>query len=73
MPSAFSFTIDFYVNGEELPHVDILATLVMPDGVKGKKFLVYNNFKIIKKYNNSNYYALSIGLLSDGVVRWIFL
>ena len=56
-------------NGEELPHVDILATLIMPDGLKGKKFLVYNNFKIIKKYNNSNYYALSVGLLSDGVVH----
>ena len=56
-------------NGEELPHVDILATLIMPDGFKGKKFLVYNNFKIIKKYNNSNYYALSVGLLSDGVVH----
>ena len=55
-------------NGEELPQVDILATLIMPDGFKGKKFLVYNNFKIIKKYNNSNYYALSVGLLSDGVV-----
>jgi len=54
-------------NGEELPQVDILATLIMPDGFKGKKFLVYNNFKIIKKYNNSNYYALSVGLLSDGV------
>ena len=56
-------------NGEELPQVDILATLIMPDGFKGKKFLVYNNFKIIKKYNNSNYYALSVGLLSDGVVH----
>ena len=56
-------------NGEELPHVNILATLIMPDGFKGKKFLVYNNFKIIKKYNNSNYYALSVGLLSDGVVH----
>ena len=56
-----------------MPHVDILATLIMPDGFKGKKFLVYNNFKIIKKYNNSIYYALSVGLLSDGVVHWISL
>ena len=56
-------------DGKNLPKVDINASLLMPDGINGKKFLVYGNFKTIKKYNNSNYYALSVGILSDGVKR----
>ena len=56
-------------DGKNLPKVDIDASLLMPDGINGKKFLVYSNFKTIKRYNNSNYYALSVGILSDGVKR----
>ena len=56
-------------DGKNLPKVNINASLLMPDGINGKKFLVYSNFKTIKKYNNSNYYALSVGILSDGVKR----
>ena len=41
------------------------AKLIMPTGHKGPKFLVYENFNKIMKWNNSTLYALSVGLLSD--------
>ena len=46
---------------------DLEARLVAPDGVKGKIFLVYPNYKNILYYNCSSYYAISIGLLSDEI------
>ncbi|MGI9462026.1 MAG: lytic murein transglycosylase [Alphaproteobacteria bacterium] len=41
------------------------ASIIIPMSAKGPVFLVENNFAIIKKWNNSNFFALSIGLLSD--------
>ena len=38
-----------------------------PDGIDGRMFLVYPNYKNILYYNCSSYYALSIGLLSDEI------
>ena len=46
---------------------DLEARLVAPDGVKGRMFLVYPNYKNILYYNCSSYYAISIGLLSDKI------
>jgi membrane-bound lytic murein transglycosylase B len=54
-------------NGKELPYLDLKAHLVLPDGITGKIFLVYDNFFTIKKYNASTYYALSIGILADRI------
>ena len=46
---------------------DLEARLVAPDGVNGRMFLVYPNYKNILYYNCSSYYAISIGLLSDKI------
>ena len=46
---------------------DLEARLVAPDGIEGRMFLVYPNYKNILYYNCSSYYALSIGLLSDEI------
>ncbi len=55
-------------NGNPLPQrIDLEARLVYPDGVKGKMYLVYPNYKNILYYNCSSYYAISIGLLSDKI------
>jgi len=54
-------------NGKELPYLDLKSHLVLPDGITGKIFLVYDNFFTIKKYNASTYYALSIGILADRI------
>ena len=41
--------------------------LLMPAGLNGPVFLVTSNFDVIKAYNNSTAYALSVGLLGDAV------
>lgn len=45
---------------------DILnAELFLPAGSYGPAFLLFDNFYIIKRYNNADSYALAIGLLAD--------
>lgn len=43
------------------------ASLVQPDGPSGRSFLVYDNYKVIMKWNKSTYFATSVGLLSDHI------
>jgi membrane-bound lytic murein transglycosylase B len=43
------------------------ARLLITAGLKGPVFLVTSNFDVIKSYNNSTAYALSVGLLGDAV------
>ena len=43
----------------------IPARLIQPDGVGGAAFLVYPNYRAIRRYNPSDFYALSVGLLGD--------
>ena len=45
--------------------LDMKATLLFPNGYGNKTYLVYKNFFVIKRWNNSNYYALAVGFLSD--------
>ena len=54
------------IENEDLPKIKNLeARLVFPDGINGRMFLVYQNYKNILYYNCSSYYAIAIGLLSD--------
>ena len=46
-----------------------MMKLVAPDGIDGRMFLVYRNYKSILYYNCSHYYALSVGLLSDKIME----
>jgi lytic murein transglycosylase len=41
------------------------AELFLPAGSYGPAFLLFDNFYVIKKYNNADSYALAIGLLAD--------
>ncbi|MBD3766409.1 MAG: lytic murein transglycosylase [Gammaproteobacteria bacterium] len=41
------------------------VNLVLPAGYEGPAFIVWPNFKVIKRWNNSNNYALSVGLLAS--------
>ena len=52
-------------NGQSLPNKNIQAYLVYPDGEKGKKYLVYENFKVLMKWNKSLFFGISVGILSD--------
>lgn len=55
-------------NGKALPHYEIEAELVLPNGHQGHAFLVYRNFDVIMDWNLSKNYALSVGILADKLV-----
>lgn len=54
-------------NGKPLSSLDLLASIIVPAGHRGPAFLVYPNFHVIMRWNNSESYALAVGLLADQV------
>lgn len=52
-------------SGGSLPAADVAATLLLPAGHAGPAFLVYDNFDVVMRWNQSRNYALSVGLLAD--------
>ncbi len=55
------------VDGGPLPSAAFEASLVLPDGPKGRAFLVYDNYRTIMDWNRSTYFATSVGLLADRI------
>lgn len=51
--------------GERVPALDEPAALLVPSGHDGPAFLVYRNFDVIMRWNRSESFALSVGILSD--------
>ena len=56
------------ITGQELPKVDIEASLILPAGHAGPAFLVYNNFHTILRWNRSDFYAIAVGYLADRII-----
>ena len=54
-------------NGLGFPRPGERAVLKMPAGADGPAFLMVRNFSILKRYNNSDTYALTVGLLADRI------
>ncbi len=52
-------------SGEPLPSLDAPARLYFPAGRHGPVFLLTSNFNVVKRYNNSDAYALSVLHLGD--------
>lgn len=55
-------------NGDALGQADIEGYVVVPAGHTGPKFLVYDNFRTIMRWNNSEFYAIAVGQLADQVI-----
>ncbi len=49
------------------PKDTMLAALIEPDGAGNTAYLLGSNYRVILDYNCSNFYALSVGLLSDEI------
>lgn len=56
-------------DGSDLPSNNISASVIMPDGEKGRIYLVYDNFHTLMKWNRSTYFGVSVGYLSDRIKR----
>lgn len=54
-------------NGQPFPRPADTARLVMPGGTSGPALLALPNFRVIKRYNNSDNYALAVGYLADRI------
>jgi membrane-bound lytic murein transglycosylase B len=52
-------------DGSPFPEPGTRAELLLPAGAAGPGFLVLRNFFMLKRYNNSDFYALAVGLLAD--------
>ncbi len=54
-------------DGRPFSRPDVAGAVVMPDGVGGEAYMTYANFKVIRRYNPSDYYALAVGLVGNAV------
>lgn len=55
-------------SGRAFPRPSDTARLYMPMGGNGPMFAVLKNFDVIKRYNNSDSYALAVGHLADRIL-----
>jgi membrane-bound lytic murein transglycosylase B len=53
------------VNGKTLGDSDLKAAVLIPAGHTGPAFIVYPNFEVILRWNNSEYYGIAVGHLAD--------
>ena len=50
-----------------LPHSDLIASIIQPYG--GPYLMIFNNFSVIKRYNNSDFYAGTVGYIADSICQ----
>ncbi|XOV78743.1 MAG: lytic transglycosylase domain-containing protein [Aestuariibacter sp.] len=55
------------LDGRDLPDRDIPASLIIPDDLTGRIYLVYNNFHTLMDWNRSTYFGVTVGHLSDRI------
>ncbi|MGH6967906.1 MAG: lytic murein transglycosylase [Stellaceae bacterium] len=54
-------------NGGALQDSPGTASLIEPGGESGPALLVFDNFRVILRWNNSSYFATAVGYLADAV------
>ena len=54
-------------DGAPLDPNDPPSALILPGGVGGAAFLVFENFRVLLRWNRSNYFAAAVGLLADRI------
>ncbi len=54
-------------DGSELGNSDEKGYVVVPAGHNGPAFIAYHNFRIIMRWNNSEFYAIAVGKLADQI------
>jgi membrane-bound lytic murein transglycosylase B len=54
-------------DGGNLPARDLSASLIQPGGAEGPSFLIYNNYRVLLRWNRSLYFATAVGFLADRI------
>ena len=54
--------------GQDLPNVDMQASIVIPDDQNGRVYLAYNNYKVLMHWNRSYYFATAVSYLSERIL-----
>jgi membrane-bound lytic murein transglycosylase B len=54
-------------DGGRLPARALQASVLRPGGDGGPTILVYDNYRVLLKWNSSNYFATAVGFLSDSM------
>jgi membrane-bound lytic murein transglycosylase B len=57
------------INGSSLPRRNLQASLIVPDGPNGPAYLVYNNFRALRRWNRSNSFAVAVGTLAESYAK----
>ncbi|MBF0356602.1 MAG: lytic murein transglycosylase [Alphaproteobacteria bacterium] len=52
-------------SGQPLPKRNLTASIVQPQKDGDDRFLAYDNYRVIMKWNRSHYFALAVGQLAD--------
>lgn len=57
------------IDGRELPSANMRGSIVFPRPKKHHALLVYSNFQTILRWNQSTYFAISVGALADEISK----
>jgi membrane-bound lytic murein transglycosylase B len=52
-------------SGRALPRRSLQASLIQPDGNDSPAYLVYDNFRVLLKWNRANKFAVAVGTLAE--------
>lgn len=58
-------------DGSSLPAANLRASLILPDGVEGRVYLVYDNFDTLMRWNRSYYFGISVAYLSERIAKGV--
>lgn len=56
-------------DGRSLPGSAMEGSLIQPDGPGSQAYIVYDNFRVILKWNRSVAFGLAVGTLADGLAE----
>ena len=53
------------MNGKAFPSQPTTAAIILPEGLRGPAFMVFDNFDVILQWNRSISYALSVAIMAE--------
>lgn len=54
------------VQGREIP-AEVVGSILLPAGARGAAFMIFQNFRVIERYNQADAYVIAVGHLADRI------